>query len=85
MTFLDPELEARLVDPETREPLHRASPDELAALQAAIAGGRVRRADDGPLPERIDGAYLDPSGRRAYPVVDGIPTFLVDERLEPVA
>ncbi len=78
----DASLDALLADPETKEPLKRATDAQLAALRDAIASGAARRADGEPPPASIDGAYL-PRGRRwAYPIVDGVPSFLVEARLE---
>ncbi|MBX3245971.1 MAG: hypothetical protein KF901_02175 [Myxococcales bacterium] len=70
------------VDPETHEPLHLADADTLERVRVAASSGRARRADGGALPARFDGAYLTRSGRRAYLVIEGIPHFLVDERLD---
>lgn len=74
--------DALLADPETHAPLSRATDDDLARLRDAIAGGRARRRDGSPLPERIEGAYLAQGGHVAYLVEDGIPNFVIDERVE---
>lgn len=78
----DQTLDDVLADPETHAPVTRASEAELARLRAAIADGTARRRDGSPLPASIDGAYLAPGGRVAYLVEDGIPNFVIDERLE---
>ncbi len=69
------------VDPETHEPLRLATPDELAALREAIARGEARRRDGEAVPA-FEGAYVTDDGSRAYPIVEGVPVFLVDERIE---
>lgn len=74
-------LDELLVDPETREPLRRASQDDLEKLAWMLREGRARRRA-GELPRRVDGAYLSHGGRWVYPDVDGLPSFLLDERVE---
>ena len=73
--------EFRRVDPETHEPLRLATEDELAALRDAIAKGEARRPD-GEAIGPFEGAYITEDGTKAYPIVDGVPVFLVDERIE---
>lgn len=82
MSLLSPELLALLADPETHEPLRIASDDELASLRAALREGRARRRSGEPLPGELLGALLSQGGRVAYPIEDGIPNLLIDERLE---
>jgi uncharacterized protein YbaR (Trm112 family) len=72
----------RLVDPETRRPVRAATPVEVTALRAALTDGRARRRDGEPAPDRFDGAFLTEDRRAAFLVVDGIPNFLVHERVE---
>jgi uncharacterized protein YbaR (Trm112 family) len=76
------ELLERLCDPLTREPVRLASEAEVAALKAAIAAGRGRRRGGGEAPGAIEGAFLSDGGKRAYPIVDGLPYMLVDEAIE---
>jgi uncharacterized protein YbaR (Trm112 family) len=71
-----------LVDPLTREPVKPASAAQLADLQHRLAHGGAQRRDGGALPQRIDGAFVTADGHAAYPVLDGLPHFLVDERIE---
>ena len=75
-------LEPLLADPETHEPLRRASEDELTSIATAIRERRARRHDGGPLPSTIDGAYVSQDGRWFYPDADGLPSLLIDERVE---
>lgn len=74
-------LDALLVDPETHEPLERASRDQLEKLAWALREGRAR-SKGGALPSRIDGAFLSHGGRWVYPDVDGLASLLIEERLE---
>ncbi len=75
-------LDELLACPETHQPLRRATSDELAQITAAIRERRARRHDGGALPPSVDGAYLSGDGRWVYPDVDGLPSLLIDERLE---
>jgi hypothetical protein len=75
--------ETSLRDPETKEPVRRASDAELAKIREAIERGRAKRHDGGALPSAIEGAYLSHGGRWVYAdVASGIPSFLVAERIE---
>ncbi|MEM9070832.1 MAG: hypothetical protein AAGE52_20150 [Myxococcota bacterium] len=69
------------VDPETHAPVARADEEALATLRKAIAEGRAKRADGGEIPA-FEGAYLTSDGTRAYLIVEGIPNFLLEERIE---
>lgn len=71
-----------LVDPLTHEPVHPATPEQLAALHDAVSRGAVRRRGGGAPPEALDGALMTSGGRAAYPIVNGLPHLLVDDRLE---
>jgi uncharacterized protein YbaR (Trm112 family) len=82
MLELSPDLLAILADPETHQPVSLATEDELGALREAIKSGRAKRKDGGAIPEHFDGAFLSQGGKVAYLVVDGIPNFLIEERLE---
>ncbi|MDQ3037313.1 MAG: hypothetical protein M3Y87_33270 [Myxococcota bacterium] len=75
------DLLAMLADPETHAPLSRATEPELEALRAAISEGRARRRDGSPI-EPFDAAFLTQERRVAYLVEQGVPNFVVDERVE---
>jgi len=70
------------VDPETHGALRPASAAELTELTRRLEAGELRRRDGGGLPSRLDGAYVPEAGSYAYPVVEDVPDFLVDERIE---
>ena len=76
------DLSELLADPETHEPVTRATEAQLAAIRAAIEAGAARRHDGGELPRAIAGAYLSNGGRWVYPDVHGLPSFVIEERLE---
>jgi len=70
------------VDPETHAALQLASESQLLELARRREAGELRRRDGGELPERLDGAYLPVVGLYAYAIVEGVPNFLANERLE---
>jgi len=69
------------VCPETHAPVRRATDEELVALREALGSGKAKRRDGGEVPE-FEGAWMREDGDVAYLVIEGIPNFLVDERLE---
>ncbi|HEY8427739.1 MAG TPA: hypothetical protein VIL20_05165 [Sandaracinaceae bacterium] len=71
-----------LADPETHEPVRRATPEELEAVARALREKRARVHGGGEPPARIEGAYVGGGGRFLYPDVDGMPSLLVEERIE---
>lgn len=71
----------RLIDPESHEPLSEATDEAIAKLTSLVSQGRARQADGRPVAP-FEGAYLPPSRDRAYPIRGGIPSFLLEERLE---
>lgn len=82
MLELSPDLLAILADPETHQPVSLATDAELGSLREAVKAGRAKRKDGGAIPEHFEGAFLSQGGKVAYLVVDGIPNFLIEERLE---
>ncbi|MFW6052062.1 MAG: hypothetical protein ACODAU_12870 [Myxococcota bacterium] len=76
------ELLGSLVDPDTHRPLRRATDRELERLRDRVRRGAARRRDGGDVPGSFEGAFLTEDGGAAYLVVEGIPSFLIDERLE---
>ena len=77
-----PELLEILVDPETKEPVRLASDGELARLRAAVGAGRATRKDGKEASSTFEAAFIAQQGAVAYVVEEGIPIFLIDERLE---
>jgi hypothetical protein len=71
-----------LVDPQTHEPVTRATEAQLEAIREAIRAGTARRHGGGALPERLEGAYLSHGGRWVYPDAEGFPSLLIEDRLE---
>ncbi len=73
-------LDELLADPETHEPVRRATQDQLEAIAWAIREKRARAR--GELPARVEGAYVSHGGRWVYPDAGGMPSLLVEERIE---
>src|SRR5262245_10164820 len=69
------------VDPESHGALARASDAQLAKLRAAVTAGKARRRDGSAI-AAFDGAFLTESRRVAYLVEDGVPNFVIEERVE---
>ncbi|UJR80067.1 hypothetical protein [Sandaracinus amylolyticus] len=78
---MQPHLLEMLADPETRKPLSRASEADLAKLRGAIDAGRARRRDGHAIPA-FEGAFLTTDRKVAYLVENGVPNFVIDERVE---
>lgn len=71
-----------LADPETKGPVRLASESELQTLREAVTAGRAKRHDGKEAITTFDGAFLSQQGAVAYIVDEGIPVFLIDERLD---
>lgn len=71
-----------LVDPETKEPIRLATDEERERIVRALRQGRARRHDGGEVTLEVDAAYVSHGGRWVYPVVEGLPSFLIEERIE---
>ncbi|MFC3717067.1 Trm112 family protein [Luteimonas soli] len=70
-----------LVCPATRQPLSLLDKPGIDALNRAIAGGGVARADDTPQVEPLREALVTRDRKTVYRVDDGIPVLLVEEGL----
>lgn len=70
-----------LACPETRQPLRVADEAQMAALNEAVAAGRVRNRAGDPVGSPLDGGLVRKDGRLLYPIRDGIPIMLLDEAI----
>ena len=70
-----------LACPATRQPLSLLERPGLDALNAAIAAGGVRRADDSPQAEPLREALVTRDHRLVYRIDDGIPVLLAEEAI----
>jgi uncharacterized protein YbaR (Trm112 family) len=82
MPQVAPDLVEILVCPETKQPVRLASADELAKLNARIAGGALRNRGGTEVKQALVEALIREDGRVAYPVDDGIPVMLIEESIE---
>ena len=71
-----------LVCPESRQPVHLASAEELEAVNARIRDGSLRNRGGDALSRPLEEALIREDGRVLYPVDDGIPVMLIEESIE---
>lgn len=78
MDLVPPDALELLACPEDKSPLRLASAEQVAALNAAIAGGKLKnRAGEG-VSEPIQGGLIRADEAYLYPIRD-FPILLVDE------
>jgi uncharacterized protein YbaR (Trm112 family) len=65
--------------PATKQPLALLNPAELAALNAAIEGGGLKRLDGSAQADRVAEGLITRDHQTIYRVDDGIPVLLHDE------
>lgn len=65
--------------PTTKQPLALLNKAELVALNEAIAGGGLKRADDSIQASPISEGLITRDHRTIYRIDDGIPVLLSDE------
>jgi len=68
-----------LVCPATRQPLAMLDVAGLDALNRAIAGGGVRRSDEGAQTDVLREALVTRDRKTVYRIDDGIPVLLAEE------
>ncbi len=78
---MDRKLLDLLCCPTTRLPLALLDSQGLEALNRAIAGGGVKRADDTLQAEPLREALLTRDRKTVYRVDDGIPVLLAEEAI----
>lgn len=71
-----------LVCPETKEPVHRAEPSLIEAINSAISKGTAKQRDGETVSESIDDGLLREDGKFLYPVRQDIPIMLIDEAID---
>ena len=78
---IDHELLEILVCPETRQPVHPASADQIAALNKKIDVGELRNRGGEPVRAAIHEGLVRQDGKVLYPIDDGIPVMLVEQSI----
>ncbi len=82
MPTVSPDLVEILICPESQQPVHLATAEQLAAVNAGIRDGSLRtRGGDAVEKELVEGLVRE-DGKVLYPVDDGIPVMLVEESIE---
>jgi len=79
MSTIAKDLLERLRCPETAQPLHEATAEVLARVNAEAARGALVNHDGKPLAAPLAAALVTGDGARLYPVLDGIPMLLAGE------
>ena len=70
-----------LVCPTTRQPLAMLDAAGLEALNRAIAGGQVLRADGSPQAEPLHEALVTRDRKQVFRIDDGIPVLLAEDAI----
>jgi len=78
----DEELLKILVCPETREPVKQAQSSLIAELNAKIEKGELVHHSGEKVTYAFDGGLLREDERVLYPIREGIPVMLIDERID---
>jgi len=78
--MIDKELLDILACPETKEPVHLAEAEMLAALNDRIERGEVKNRAGKTVEAKIDGLVRE-DGAYLYPIEDEIPIMLIDEAI----
>ncbi len=68
--------------PLTKLPLEVMDGDRLGRLNAAIAAGEIKNEAAHKLAEGLQEALVTRDGRSIYPIRDGIPVLLEEERID---
>jgi len=78
---MDRKLLDLLVCPTTRQPLQLIDAAGLAALNQAIPGGAIRRADGSVQADTLAAALVTRDGKTIYRIDDDIPVLLPEEAI----
>jgi len=79
---LDEKMLARLVCPETHQPLTLAGDDLVAQLNRARTDGSLKTHGGQMIHDPIEQVLVRVDGKGAYVVTDGVPNLLADERVD---
>ncbi|PPU76238.1 hypothetical protein XcuCFBP2542_11170 [Xanthomonas cucurbitae] len=78
---MDRKLLDLLCSPDTRQPLALLDGKGLEALNTAIAGGTLQRADGSVQAQTLREALITRDRKRIFRVDDGIPVLLAEEAI----
>ena len=79
--MIHPELLEILCCPETRQPVRVASAELVESVNRAIRDRRLEAPAGGSKAEALDGGLIREDGKFLYPVRNGIPIMLIEERI----
>jgi uncharacterized protein YbaR (Trm112 family) len=79
--MIDPDFLAMLVCPTTHQPLRAATEAELAAVNAAIAGGSAKSRGGVAVVAALVEGLVTEDGAWVYPIQDGIPILLAADAI----
>ena len=79
--MIHPELLQILCCPETRQPVREAPEALLESVNRAIRDGSLKMPAGGEPAGALDGGLVREDGKFLYPVRNGIPIMLVEERI----
>lgn len=79
--MIHPELLQILCCPETRQPVREAPEVLVESVNRALRDGRLETAAGARKAEPLNGGLVREDGKFLYPVRNGIPIMLVEERI----
>ncbi|MHC4550065.1 MAG: Trm112 family protein [Planctomycetota bacterium] len=79
---IDPELLEILVCPETHQPVKPADAELLRGLNERIKAGALKNHQGDAVGKPIEEGLVREDGKCLYPIEDGIPNMLIDERID---
>jgi len=79
--MIHPELLEILCCPETRQPVREAPEALVESVNRAIRDGSLEMPAGGGPPGVLDGGLVREDGKFLYPVRNGIPIMLIEERI----
>jgi len=78
---LDPELVEILVCPETKRAVRPATADELSQVNGKVRDGSLRNRGGARVEQEIAEALVREDGQVLFPILDGIPSMLIEESI----
>lgn len=79
--MIHPELLEILCCPETHQPVREAAPELLERVNHAVRAGGVKAEGGAEVNEAVAGGLVREDGKFLYPIRNGIPIMLVEERI----
>lgn len=67
--------------PETHQPLRELDVAQVSALNESVRSGELRNHAGGIVQQIIDAGLIREDGQIVYPIRDGVPNLLIDDRI----